>query len=219
MLARAITLIESENPHDAPLARESDRRLSRTTVGGASRRHHRDPGVGKSTHRALGMQLIDIASGTRRGAERRSQQPDFGGSILGDKTRMNVSEPMSAPSSVHPRARTLRRSRAAYARSDSALRSFRIRTILVETVGGRAVGNRGTRDDRLLSAADARGRRRRVAGIKRGILEMVDLLAINKADGDNKDRAGRARNDYATACICFRRPDDGWIPPLLPVRD
>jgi LAO/AO transport system kinase len=52
-------------------------------------------------------------------------------------------------------------------------------------------------------------------GIKRGILEMIDAMAINKADGDNKLRADRARVEYATALHLFPPSLDGWIPQVV----
>jgi LAO/AO transport system kinase len=52
-------------------------------------------------------------------------------------------------------------------------------------------------------------------GIKRGILEMVDAIAVNKADGDNLERAGRTRAEYAAALHLFAASADGWTPRVL----
>jgi LAO/AO transport system kinase len=52
-------------------------------------------------------------------------------------------------------------------------------------------------------------------GIKRGILEMIDAMAINKADGDNKLKAERARVEYATALHLFPPSLDGWVPQVV----
>jgi LAO/AO transport system kinase len=52
-------------------------------------------------------------------------------------------------------------------------------------------------------------------GMKRGILEMTDLIAINKADGDNRARADRARHDYESALHLFPASADGWTPPVM----
>ena len=52
-------------------------------------------------------------------------------------------------------------------------------------------------------------------GMKRGILEMTDLIAINKADGDNRRRAERARHEYQSALHLFPAAADGWNPPVM----
>jgi LAO/AO transport system kinase len=52
-------------------------------------------------------------------------------------------------------------------------------------------------------------------GIKRGIIEMVDGMAINKADGDNRAKAERARNEYASALHMFPPSGDGWTPQVV----
>ena len=52
-------------------------------------------------------------------------------------------------------------------------------------------------------------------GMKRGIIEMLDGMAINKADGDNKAKAERARIEYANALHLFPAPADGWTPPVV----
>jgi LAO/AO transport system kinase len=52
-------------------------------------------------------------------------------------------------------------------------------------------------------------------GIKRGIIEMLDGMAINKADGDNKSRAHRARVEYSSALHLFPPSPDGWVPRVL----
>jgi LAO/AO transport system kinase len=52
-------------------------------------------------------------------------------------------------------------------------------------------------------------------GMKRGIVEMIDAIAVNKADGDNLIRAERARAEYAAALHLFPLPPDGWTPRVL----
>jgi LAO/AO transport system kinase len=52
-------------------------------------------------------------------------------------------------------------------------------------------------------------------GMKRGIIEMLDSMAINKADGDNKRKAERARIEYANALHLFPASADGWAPPVV----
>jgi LAO/AO transport system kinase len=86
--------------------------------------------------------------------------------------------------------------------------------ILVETVG---VGQsetavRSMTDFFLLLMISGAGDE--LQGIKRGILEMIDAMAINKADGDNKARAERARVEYASALHLFPPAPDGWTPQV-----
>ncbi|MCB1322230.1 MAG: methylmalonyl Co-A mutase-associated GTPase MeaB, partial [Leptospiraceae bacterium] len=52
-------------------------------------------------------------------------------------------------------------------------------------------------------------------GIKRGIMEMADIVAINKADGENQERARRAANEYSQALHLYPTPDSGWQPEVL----
>jgi len=112
-----------------------------------------------------------------------------------------------------PRAGIWRRG-AAHARNHSAVRGRRLRKLLVKRWRG-PIGNRGPFDDGFLSAADAGRRRRRIAGIKRGIIEMIDGMVINKADGDNKRKAERARVEYSSALHLFPASADGWTPRVL----
>jgi LAO/AO transport system kinase len=89
------------------------------------------------------------------------------------------------------------------------------RNILVETVG---VGQSETAvrsmvDFFLLLMIPGAGDE--LQGIKRGILEMIDALVVNKADGDNRERAERARSDYANALHLFPASADGWNPPVV----
>jgi LAO/AO transport system kinase len=217
VLARAITLVESERADDTEMAAQvldavlphagQSRRVGITGV----------PGVGKSTFiDALGMHLV---------RERRQQvavltvdpsSPLSGGSILGDKTRM---ERLSLEPDAYIRptpARgflggVARRTREAVLLCEAA----GFGTVLVETVG---VGQsetavRSMTDFFLLlmlpGAGDA------LQGIKRGIIEMVDAMAINKADGDLTLRAEQARAEYGAALHLFPAPADGWTPPVV----
>ena len=89
------------------------------------------------------------------------------------------------------------------------------RNILVETVG---VGQsetavRSMTDFFLLLMLAGAGDE--LQGIKRGIIEMLDGMAINKADGDNKPKAERARIEYAGALHLFPASADGWTPRVL----
>lgn len=216
-LARAITLVESDLPSDAePAARLLDTLLPET---GRARRVGITgvPGAGKSTFiDALGLHLI------RQRGERVAvltvdpSSPISGGSILGDKTRMErlaVEERAyirPSPSRGHLGGVT-RRTRETLLLCEAA----GFDTVIVETVG---VGQSETAvrsmvDFFLLLMIPGAGDE--LQGMKRGIIEMVDAMAINKADGDNRRRAERARAEYASALHLFPASADGWVPPVL----
>ena len=142
--------------------------------------------------------------------------PVSGGSILGDKTRMErlAVEPNAfirpSPSRGHLGG-VARRTRETMLLCEAA----GFDTVLVETVG---VGQSETAvrsmvDFFLLLMIPGAGDE--LQGIKRGIIEMVDGMAINKADGENRGRAERARVEYASALHLFPIAADGWAPPVL----
>lgn len=209
-LARAITLVESARADhreqaDALLSRlaQSGRQSLRIGLSGT-------PGVGKSTFiESFGMMLI--AQGLRVAVL--AVDPSSarsGGSILGDKTRMErLSRERSAfirpsPSQSHLGG-VARRTRDAVALCEAA--GFDV--VLIETVG---VGQSETvvselSDLFLLLLAPAGGDE--LQGVKRGIMEMADIILVNKADGDLKATATRTCADYAGALRLLRkRPQD-----------
>lgn len=209
-LSRAITLVESAREDHRTQAAQLLQRLS-----GAGRQALRiglsgTPGVGKSTFiEAFGMML------TRAGLRVAVLAVDpssarTGGSILGDKTRMpELARAPTAyirpsPSQTHLGG-IARRSREAVALCEAA--GFDV--VLVETVG---VGQSETvvaeiSDLFLLLLAPAGGDE--LQGVKRGIMEMADMILVNKADGDLKPVAMRTCADYAGALRLLRkRPQD-----------
>ena len=217
ILARAITVIESELPSDAELAAQILDRL--LPYSGNSRRVGITgvPGAGKSTFiDAIGMFLIREYGENLAVLSIDPSSQISGGSILGDKTRM---ERLSAeelafirpsPSRGHLGG-VARRTRETMLLCEAA----GYRNILVETVG---VGQsetvvRSMTDFFLLLMLAGAGDE--LQGIKRGIIEMLDGMAITKADGDNKTKAGRARAEYAQALHLFPASADGWMPPVL----
>jgi LAO/AO transport system kinase len=217
VLARAITLIESARPADAELAaRLLDSILPYT---GKSRRVGITgvPGVGKSTFiDALGMHLIREYSQGIAVLSIDPSSPLSGGSILGDKTRMErlcVEERAfirPSPSRGHLGG-VARRTRETILLCEAA----GFENILIETVG---VGQsetavRSMTDFFLLLMLAGAGDE--LQGMKRGIIEMIDGMAINKADGDNLRKAERARVEYAGALHLFPAPADGWTPPVV----
>lgn len=208
-LARAITLIESQRPDhraralDLLSALGHDRQALRIGLSGT-------PGVGKSTFiEAFGMMLVE--SGLRVAVL--AVDPSSarsGGSILGDKTRMErLSRHPSAFIRPSPSRAQMggvaRRTREAVALCEAA----GFDAILIETVG---VGQSETMvaglcDLFLLLMAPAGGDE--LQGVKRGIMEMADLILVNKADGELLATATRTQADYAGALrLLRRRPQD-----------
>jgi len=213
VLARAITLIESEQPAHAALAQEVLEALLPKTGGAYRVGISGVPGAGKSTFiDALGTTL------TSRGHRVAVLAVDptssiSGGSILGDKTRMStLSNDANAFIRPSPTSGTLggvaRKTRETILLCEAA--SFDV--VLVETVG---VGQSETivagMVDFFLVLLIA-GAGDELQGIKRGILEVADMLAINKADGDNRSRATRAQASYQSALRLMR--GDG-APPVV----
>ena len=209
-LARAITLVESTRPdHRAGAARLLDAVLPRT--GDATRVGiSGSPGVGKSTFiEAFGLHLVDaghrLAVLAVDPTSRRS-----GGSILGDKTRMvelgQRTEAFIRPSPAgHTLGGVARRTREALLLCEAA--GFDV--VLVETVG---VGQSETAvadmvDEFVLLVAPGGGDD--LQGIKRGIVELADLVVVNKADGDLAAAAGRTAADYRNALGLLRPGWDG----------
>jgi LAO/AO transport system kinase len=217
ILARAITLIESERAADVELAaRLLDTILPHT---GRSRRVGISgvPGVGKSTFiDALGMHLIrNLGEGVAVLSVDPSS-PVSGGSILGDKTRMEklcVEDKAfirPSPSRGHLGG-VARRTRETVLLCEAA----GFDNLLIETVG---VGQSETAvrsmcDFFLLLMLAGAGDE--LQGVKRGILEMIDGMAINKADGDNTLSAERARVEYSGALHLLRASSHGWAPQVL----
>ncbi|MDZ7905727.1 MAG: methylmalonyl Co-A mutase-associated GTPase MeaB [Cypionkella sp.] len=214
-LARAITLVES--------ARADHRAQALELLGALSKEKQSlriglsgTPGVGKSTFiEAFGLMLI--AQGLRVAVL--AVDPSSarsGGSILGDKTRMEqLSRAPAAFIRPSPSQAQMggvaRRSREAVALCEAA--GYDV--VLIETVG---VGQSETvvaqiSDLFVLLLAPAGGDE--LQGVKRGIMEMADMILVNKADGDLAAAAMRTRADYAGALhLLRRRPQDPEGYPL-----
>lgn len=215
-LGKAITWIESTNPAHRDMASQilkaclphsgNSLRIGITGV----------PGVGKSTFidafgeflirqkKKVAVLAIDPSSATT------------GGSILGDKTRMErLSMNPDAFIRPSPSSSTLggvaRKTRESIVLCEAA--GYDV--ILVETVG---VGQsetavHGMTDFFLLLMLAGAGDQ--LQGIKRGIMEMADGMVITKADGQNKDLAGRAQTDYQSALHLFPPRASLWTPRVL----
>ena len=215
-LARAITLVESNAARHRPQARRILERLA------AAERHSRRvgisgvPGVGKSTFiEAFGNFLCDEGSRVAVLAVDPSSSVS-GGSILGDKTRMEtLSRRQEAFIRPSPSGGALggvtRKTRETILLCEAA--GFDV--ILVETVGvGQSeIEVRSMVDCLVLLMLPGAGDE--LQGIKKGIVEIADILAVNKADGDNLLRAQSARAELERALAFLSPATDGWKPPVL----
>jgi LAO/AO transport system kinase len=218
VLARAVTLVESRDASDAVLAQQLLHRLLPRT-GGAHRIGITGvPGVGKSTFiDELGVRLL--AAGKRVAVLAIDPTSQLsGGSILGDKTRMQrlALDPRAfvrpSPSGLSPGG-VARRTRETILLCEAA--GFDV--VLVETVG---VGQGETAvadmvDFFLVLVLPGAGDE--LQGIKKGVFELADVLAVNKADGDGAVRAKIALSDLRSALRYLPRKRASWTPRALAV--
>lgn len=215
-LSKAVTLVESLAPAHQQLAREviekclphsgKSRRIGITGV----------PGAGKSTSiDVFGMHVLKqegkLAVLAIDPSSERSK-----GSILGDKTRMEkLSQQPGAFIRPSPSAGSLggvaRKTRETIVLCEAAGYD----NIFVETVG---VGQSETAVHSMVDfflLIQIAGAGDELQGIKRGIMEMADGIVINKADGDNVERARLAMAQYRSALHLFPTPPSGWHPEVL----
>lgn len=215
VLGQAITLVESNASRDQHLAQElllalmpETGRSIRVGITGV-------PGVGKSTFiEALGCNLIE--QGRRVAVLAVDPSSGLsGGSILGDKTRMNrLSRDERAFVRPSPSSGSLggvtRKTRETLLVCEAA--GYDV--ILVETVG---VGQSETVVSEMVDfflVLMLAGAGDELQGIKRGIMELADMIAINKADGDNLARARHAKRDFQSALRLMRTSHPDWLPPV-----
>ncbi len=217
-LARAITLVESSRAdHRDDADRLLDALMPRT--GGAVRVGISGaPGVGKSTFiEAFGLFLLGLG---RRPAVLAidPSSPLTGGSILGDKTRMErLARDERAFIRPSPASGTLggvaRRTREAGLLCEAA--GFDV--VVVETVGvGQSETAVADMVDLLVLLLPPGGGDE-LQGIKKGIVELADIVVVNKADGDLAAAASRAAAEYRAAIHMLRPARAGWTPPVLQV--
>ncbi|MEQ1716851.1 MAG: methylmalonyl Co-A mutase-associated GTPase MeaB [Hyphomicrobium sp.] len=220
MLARAITLVESSNAEHGRLAQGVlQALLPKLQAGKAIRLGITGvPGVGKSTTiDQLGMNLIEAGLKVAVLAIDPTSKRT-GGSILGDKTRMNdLAQQPNAFIRPSPSSGTLggvtKRTRETMALVEAA--GFDV--IIVETVGvGQSEVAVADMVDFFLVLLLAGGGDD-LQGIKKGIIELADMIAINKADGDNIKRAENAASDYRAALQIFTPHGALWFPPVVTV--
>ena len=215
-IGRALTLVESRYPgHRAEATALLDDLLPhaveshRVGITGV-------PGVGKST-------FIEALGGRLTGAGRRvavlAVDPTStvtGGSILGDKTRMlRLANDPSALVRPSPSAGTLGGVTRTTRESMAVLEAAGYDVVIVETVG---VGQSetvvaGMVDFFLLLMLPGAGDE--LQGIKKGVLELADMIAVNKADGDNVPAARTAARDYSAALRLTQPTSPTWTPPVV----
>jgi LAO/AO transport system kinase len=217
-LAKAITLVESTRADDQSAAQRllelllpHTGRAARVGVSGV-------PGVGKSTFiEAFGLYLIGLGKRVAVLAVDPSSALS-GGSILGDKTRMPqlaaAPEAFIRPSpSAGSVGGVTRRTREALLVCEAAGYD----AVLVETVGvGQSEFAVASMVDFFLVLMLA-GAGDELQGLKKGILELADALAINKTDGDNVSKAEQAAAEYRGALRLFRHTSAHWDPPVVTV--
>ena len=216
MLAKTITLIESSLAHHQMDAQAILERLLPHTGKAIRLGITGVPGVGKSTFiECLGTLLIEKGLKAAVLAVDPSSNRS-GGSVLADKTRM---ERLSADNRAFirpsPSGGTLggvaRKTRETMLVCEAA--GFDV--TIVETVGiGQSETTVASMVDFFLVLMLA-GAGDELQGIKKGFLEWADALAINKADGNNMERAKMAQKDYSTALHLLRPASPHWSPPVL----
>ncbi|MCD7972373.1 MAG: methylmalonyl Co-A mutase-associated GTPase MeaB [Candidatus Azobacteroides sp.] len=215
-LSQAVTLLESTQPHHQQLAQELIEKCIpysgksvRIGITGV-------PGAGKSTSiDTLGMHIIreghKLAVLAIDPSSERSK-----GSILGDKTRM---EALAVHPDVFIRPSPSAGSLGGVARKTRETvilcEAAGYDTIFVETVG---VGQSETAVHSMVDfflLIQLAGTGDELQGIKRGIMEMADGIVVNKADGNNIDKAKLAQQQYINALHLFPPAESGWKPEVL----
>lgn len=215
VLAQSITVIESTLASDQRLAAEIMEKVMHATGGSIRIGISGPPGVGKSTFierfghqitsdgKKLAVLTIDPSS------------PRTKGSILGDKTRMSelATNPMAF---IRPSASADALGGVAHKTRETILlcEAAGFDVVLIETVGvGQSeITVKNMTDVFLLLMLAGSGDE--LQGIKKGIMEMANLIVITKADGDNIKRANEAKNEFQHAIhLLFSQQD--WIPKVL----
>lgn len=216
VLSQAITLVESTLEADQALASALVQEVLPDTGQSIRIGITGVPGVGKSTFiEAFGKMLLDLGKKVAVLAVDPSSQLTKG-SILGDKTRMEVlAADKRAFIRPSPSGSTLGGLSAKTREAMLLCEAAGFDVILIETVG---VGQSETAvksmvDFFMLLMLSGAGDE--LQGIKKGIMEMADALVIHKADGDNLEAAQKAKSNYQNALHLFQEPEKNWSPKVL----
>jgi len=216
VIARAITLIESRRSDHQKLARELVQELLPFTGNAVRVGVTGAPGVGKSTTiDALGSFLTAKGHSVAVLAVDPSSTRS-GGSILADKTRMpRLAVDAHAFVRPSPSSGTLGGVAAKTRECMLLLEAARYDIVLVETMGT------GQSETVVADMTDVfvvlmlPGGGDELQGLKKGIVELADIIAINKADGDNRKRAIAAAAEYRAALHILAPRSPNWSPPVL----
>jgi len=216
-LSKAITLIESNNKNDRLLANKilselqnkNEKNTLRIGVTGV-------PGAGKSTFiENFGTELTNLGKKVAVLTIDPSSSISKG-SILGDKTRM---EKLSQNKNVFIRPTAASNFQGGVAKNTREsiflCESAGYDVIIVETVG---VGQNEISVSEMVDfflLLKIAGSGDELQGIKRGIIEMSDLIAINKCDGENVENSEKSRNEFQLALKLFPKKNSEWIPKVL----
>ena len=215
-LARAITLIESKRPDHQKAARALVQELLPTTGRAIRVGITGMPGVGKSTTiDALGTFLTGqghkVAVLTVDPSSSRT-----GGSILGDKTRMaRLAADPNAFIRPSPAAGTLGGVASKTRETMLLAEAAGFDVVLVETVGiGQSEITVADMTDFFLVLM-LPGAGDELQGLKKGVVELAEMIAVNKADGDNVSRANAAAAEYRAALHILSPRSENWAPPVI----
>lgn len=217
ILSQAVTLVESLRPEHQTVAQEVIEKCLphagnsvRVGISGV-------PGAGKSTSiDVFGLHVLERCGGKLAVLAIDPSSERSKGSILGDKTRM---EKLSVHPDVFIRPSPSAGSLGGVARKTRETivlcEAAGFDKIFVETVG---VGQSETACHSMVDfflLIQLAGTGDELQGIKRGIMEMADGIVINKADGNNVDKAQLAATQFRNALHLFPATDSGWIPKVL----
>lgn len=215
-VSRAITLVESSRADHRAAARELLAELTPHAGGAVRVGISGVPGVGKSTFiEALGTHLVE--QGKRVGVL--AVDPSSvrtGGSVLGDKTRMpSLAVSPQAYIRPSPSAGTLGGVARATSQAMTVLEAAGHDVVLVETVGvGQSEITVAGMVDTFLFLTIARTGDQ-LQGIKKGILEIADVLCVNKADGEREREAEVTARELGGVLRLVHAGSKGWVPPVV----
>ena len=215
-LGKALTLVESNRQEDREVVEDLLAQISSKT-GEAHRIGITGvPGVGKSTFiEAMGTKLIELGHKVAVLAVDPTSSVS-GGSILGDKTRMTyLANDLNAFVRPSPSSGTLGGVTRTTRESIALLESAGYDIVMVETVG---IGQSETVvaemvDIFLILMLPGAGDE--LQGIKKGVLELADMIAVNKTDGENEAKAFEAAKDYISALRLTQPVTSNWMPPVV----